>query len=131
MDDDSTQVSVLRAVDALRQATESSGPLKEGDGISGLWSPELVMTLCGGLMVLCMVSMFLVAWILKKRHASADQILQVFAILSIINVAAIILIAGYSAVQVSPIVGLFGAIAGYLIGKDRAASPDHQANSNL
>jgi len=43
--------------------------------------------------------------------------LRAFGILSIICVSAVLLVVGYNNEQLTPSVGLFGAIAGYLLGK--------------
>jgi hypothetical protein len=82
------------------------------------WSLDFVMYLCTGVLVVCLASMILATWALRRQGASASQLLKLFAVLSIINISAIVIIAGYGPQQVAPILGLFGAIAGYLLGKD-------------
>ena len=67
--------------------------------------------------------MILATWALRRKGASASQLLKLFAVLSIINISAIVIIAGYGPQQVAPILGLFGAIAGYLLGKDGPVTP--------
>lgn len=112
MSTDKTQ-ELLEQFKQARAAAAQSDP-----GLVQLWSPDLVIWLCTGMLLFCFASMVLAAWILSRQPVNPGQILRLFGILSIINVAAIVLIAGYGVDQVSPIIGLFGAIAGYLIGKD-------------
>jgi hypothetical protein len=40
--------------------------------------------------------------------------------LGIISILGLLLIVGYSNERLTPIIGLFGAIAGYLVGRDPA-----------
>ena len=49
---------------------------------------------------------------------SSLGILKLFGILSIIGMSSILLVTGYNKDQLTPIVGLFGAISGYLLGKE-------------
>ncbi|MCI0557732.1 MAG: hypothetical protein MN733_04500, partial [Nitrososphaera sp.] len=56
--------------------------------------------------------------LLWRQGSPPQQVLKIFGILSIIGVSALLLIVGYGNEQLTPIVGLFGAIAGYLLGKD-------------
>jgi hypothetical protein len=48
--------------------------------------------------------------------------LRVLGILTIIILSVVVVIIGYSQAQLTPIIGLFGAIAGYLLGKENNSS---------
>ena len=86
------------------------------------WSPELVEHLSYSLLIFTCVAMGLVTVLLwKSGKFSASSLLRIFGIITIIGVSSLLLIAGYSKDQLTPIVGLFGAIAGYLLGKEPSA----------
>ena len=54
---------------------------------------------------------------------SSLGILKLFGILSIIGMSSILLVTGYDKDQLTPVVGLFGAISGYLLGKESENGP--------
>jgi hypothetical protein len=62
-----------------------------------------------------MIMAMLLLW---RSRAQPHQVLRVFGILTIVALSALLLVVGYSNEQLTPIIGLFGAIAGYLLGKD-------------
>ena len=67
--------------------------------------------------------------LLWKKGASGAHILRVFGIITILGFSALLLFVGYSNTQLTPIVGLFGAIAGYLLGKDSNPVPPAAGNN--
>lgn len=67
--------------------------------------------------------------LLWKRESDPLQILRLFGIIVIICMSALLLFVGYDEGQLTPIVGLFGAIAGYLLGKDNSSSGGKPAGS--
>lgn len=82
------------------------------------WSPELVKFLVLAVLVFTVIALLLSTVLLWKRSADPSAVLRIFGVLAIIGVSAILLVAGYSNQQLTPIIGLFGAIAGYLLGRD-------------
>ena len=82
------------------------------------WTPDLVQFLSISLLAFSALILIMASTLLWRSKASAQDILRVFGILTIIGVSALLLITGYSNDQLTPIIGLFGAIAGYLLGKD-------------
>ena len=102
-----------RVVDVAKSATVRSvqTPL-EG------WSPELVKFLAIAILAFTLLSLLLCAVLLWRSRATGYHVLRIFGVLSIIGVSALLLAVGYSNEQLTPIVGLFGAVAGYLLGKD-------------
>jgi hypothetical protein len=82
------------------------------------WTAELIMFLTVSILLFACVAMGLATALLWRTKVSASQVLKVFGIVSIIGVSAVLLVTGYSNDQLTPIVGLFGAIAGYLLGRD-------------
>ena len=68
-----------------------------------------------------LITLVLASILLWKQGSNPQQILKIFGLLTIVGLSAVLLVAGYSNDQLTPIVGLFGAIAGYLLGKDGQA----------
>jgi hypothetical protein len=55
-------------------------------------------------------------WVMR-RGASTEEVLKGFALTLIIIGTLFLIVAGYSNNQIAPAVGLFGTLAGYLLGK--------------
>jgi hypothetical protein len=88
-------------------------------GVGGLtWTPELVQKLTLAVLAFGGLVLVLMTVLLYRRRESGAQILRCFGVVLIVCLSAILLVVGYSNEQLTPIVGLFGAIAGYLLGKD-------------
>jgi hypothetical protein len=98
-----------------RSAATTTGEIKVVSKPSN-WTPELVCKLSLGIGIFAIVSFALVTLLLWKRR-SAEQILRTFGILVIIFAAVFLVIAGYSDTQITPVIGLLGTIAGYLLGR--------------
>ena len=60
---------------------------------------------------------FCLTLLIIKKH-STDNILRPFGTILIIIGALFLIVAGYSEQQISPVIGLLGTIAGYILGKD-------------
>lgn len=88
------------------------------------WSPELVTTLSVSILIFTSLSLILSTALLWRNNSNGLQILKVFGILAIIGLSTFLLIVAYDKDQLTPIVGLFGAIAGYLLGKDSSKADD-------
>jgi len=67
-----------------------------------------------GLGVLIILVMALV---LRSKGASADDAMRAFSITLIIVGTLVLICAGYSNDQIAPAMGLFGTVAGYLLGR--------------
>lgn len=88
------------------------------------WSPDLVTSLSVSVLVFTTITLVLCTTLLWRARSNAIQVLRIFGILSIIGLSAFLLIVAYSKEQLTPIVGLFGAIAGYLLGKESTSNSD-------
>jgi hypothetical protein len=82
------------------------------------WSQELVRFLSLSVLGFSCLALILSTILLWRAGASPHQILRVFGVISIVGFSVLLLVVGYNNEQLTPIVGLFGAIAGYLLGKD-------------
>jgi hypothetical protein len=108
-----------KAVDVTVRATTAAAAQNH------LWSQELVICLSIEVLGFTIIALFLATVLLWRAKFSAHHVLRVFGILSILAFSALLLVVGYSNEQLTPIVGLFGAIAGYLLGKE-ASPPANQ-----
>ncbi|MGY8896453.1 MAG: hypothetical protein ACKVI8_00340 [Paraglaciecola sp.] len=82
------------------------------------WSPELIMQLTYSILGFASLALLLCTILLWGKSVTSIGILRIFGILCIVGLSAILLITGFGKDQLTPIIGLFGAIAGYLLGKD-------------
>lgn len=55
--------------------------------------------------------------ILYKKDATADSAIRAYALILIITGTIVLICAGYSNDQIAPAMGLFGTVAGYLLGR--------------
>ncbi|MFI5304451.1 MAG: hypothetical protein ACHQYP_06610 [Nitrospiria bacterium] len=68
------------------------------------------------------------AYLLGKGR-NAETVLRTFGTVLIIISAIFLVVVGYNDTQISPVMGLLGTIAGYLLGKEtREAKPIESAN---
>jgi hypothetical protein len=86
------------------------------------WSRDLVLALTAGILYFSVITFVLAAVLLWRSNAHPHHILRVFGIQSIVTFSALLMVVGYSNEQLTPIIGLFGAVAGYLLGKDPGRS---------
>jgi hypothetical protein len=66
------------------------------------------------------IVIILSALVLRSRAAAPELILRSFTITMIVSGTLFLICAGYTNDQIAPAVGLFGTIAGYLLGKGEA-----------
>lgn len=108
----------LSKLNAAQEAFDKAATVVQSQQWSQPWSPGLVQTLVLSVMGFTLITLVLATVLLWKQSAPPQQILKIFGLLAIVCLSAVLLVAGYSNDQLTPIVGLFGAIAGYLLGKD-------------
>jgi len=82
------------------------------------WSPDLVIYLSTSILLMTALALILGSVLLWKRSYAGQDILRLYGVVIIVGLSALLLVAGFSNDQLTPIVGLFGAIAGYLLGKE-------------
>jgi hypothetical protein len=99
-----------------------------------LWSPSLVSRLSLGIGFFAVFILVCVTILLRQQSEPAlpEQILRVFGILVIIFASVFLVIAGYSDTQITPVIGLLGTIAGYLLGRrpDQQTGGKHRGSSS-
>lgn len=115
----------MAALAAAQKAAQvaASGVPADSRANAALWSQSMVEFLALSILAFTFAALCLGSALLWKSSAGGAQVLRVFGVLTIIGLSALLLVVGYSNEQLTPIVGLFGAIAGYLLGKDIKTSP--------
>lgn len=114
--DNQTSIDALKA--AQSEADISSQNYSSQISMSQPWSPELVTELSSGVLIFTSLALVLSSILLWRSKANGLQVLRIFGVLCIVGLSAFLLIVAYDQDQLTPIVGLFGAIAGYLLGKE-------------
>ena len=114
----SGQPDPLAALDAAQEAVNAVTTQTTALQLTQAWSPDLIRFLAIAVLAFSFGALLLGTLLLWRAKAPASHVLRTFGIISIIGISALLLIVGYSNDQLTPIVGLFGAIAGYLLGKD-------------
>jgi hypothetical protein len=117
-----------KAGQAVKEAQEA---LNKDSGAAGgdvLWNEHFVLSLSVGLFVFAVIVIGCATYLLYKGKR-AWTLLRVFGVLSIIFLTVFVLVVGYSDKQLLPVIGLFGSLVGYLLGKTAIgdqAPPDSQ-----
>jgi hypothetical protein len=126
-----TAASVLTEIDQTTTTRADPGPaatVLRGDGLQQPWSPELVTKLSSSFLLFGGIICAVTAVLLWRRCRAAD-ILRAFSLPLIIVSAVYLVVTGYSDQQISSIVGLLGAIAGYILGQKEPAVRDRAGRS--
>lgn len=113
----------LARLNAAESALDKATSTAHAVASNPLWTPELVRFLAIAILIFTFGALVLGAVLLWREKAQGNQILRVFGVISIIGISSLLLIVGFSNEQLTPIIGLFGAIAGYLLGKDAQKDP--------
>lgn len=101
-----------------------------GESAQVVWTSGMVTTLTLAILVFTLVVLGLMTVLLKQNKENNHVgLLKSFGIIVIISMSSILLVVGYSNEQLTPIVGLFGAIAGYLLGKESGARANEGGNA--
>ena len=83
------------------------------------WTPELVQFLSSSILLFG-IAIVVVMAILALKGQKADNIMRMCALPLIIVAAVFLVVTGYTNEQIAPVTGLLGAIAGYILGAQRA-----------
>ncbi len=83
------------------------------------WSTHDAMTISASVLIFGAFLMAL-ASLAMFRGASESTVLRVYGMLTIIVMAVFLVVAGYDAQQMGPVIGLLGTLAGYLVGRSNS-----------
>ena len=86
------------------------------------WTESSVRYLSQSILIFTFLTLLLACVLLWKKESPPQQVVKVFGLLVILGLSSLLLVVGYSNEQLTPIIGLFGAIAGYLLGKDASGT---------
>jgi Kef-type K+ transport system membrane component KefB len=102
----------------------------------GLGGPERILTsfefyLSLEVLAFGLIVVLLEYFLLRRHSISSEELLRIYAVTLIIIGTLFAITAGFGNLQIAPAMGLFGTIAGYLLGRrDRTpnAMPDGNAH---
>lgn len=103
---------------AKQSGTVAESALQPGHLSGQPWSPELVITLTISIFSLAALILVMATFTMIHRKLSGAYALKLYTIVIIISFSSFLCITGYDSNQLSSVFGLFGAIAGYLLGKE-------------
>jgi len=84
------------------------------------WSKDMVLYLSLAILVFGLLVIVVMVYLVFKGK-DADQVLRVCALPLIIVAAIFLVVVGYTSEQIAPVMGLLGAIAGYILGSKRSS----------
>jgi ABC-type polysaccharide transport system permease subunit len=85
------------------------------------WTTTNAMTMSAVVLVFAFLIAVLAAYLMQKGK-EGEVVLRVLGTIMIVFLAVFLVVAGYDDKQISPVMGLLGTIAGYLLGK-QSTSP--------
>jgi hypothetical protein len=88
------------------------------------WSAQDAMTISASVL---MFGAFLITatTVAILKGIPAATVLRVYGMLTIIVMAVFLVVAGYDAQQMGPVIGLLGTLAGYLVGRSASSAADN------
>jgi hypothetical protein len=102
----------MQIANAPPAGTKAIAPPPSGRFLSSA-EGELALVVIGlGVLVIIALSI-----VLRSKESSADDAIRAYAITLIIIGTMVLICAGYSNDQIAPAMGLFGTLAGYLLGR--------------
>lgn len=107
--------AINNQLEQLDKTKPSSGGFTPTDG--DWWSVTNAMTMSSAILIFGLVVLVLATYLIKKGIAP-EAVLRIFGTILIIVIASFLVVAGYSDQQISPVIGLLGTLAGYLLGKE-------------
>jgi hypothetical protein len=117
---DASDGDVFARLDQAQAAADGTPQVVSGQP----WSADLVIYLSTSILLIIALALILGSVLMWKRSNSSQDILRLYGVVIIVGLSALLLVVGFSNDQLTPIVGLFGAIAGYLLGKDGKSGKD-------
>jgi len=115
------ELEALRA-EAQKLAQQQTDAVVSTQKAQQPWSPELVRYLSTSILLFGLGVMVIMGWLVVRRVIT-QGVLRLICVPLIVVAAVFLMVAGYDDQQLTPIVGLLGTIAGYLLGKTEPQSP--------
>lgn len=108
-----------------------TGTIQPGHISGQPWSPELVITLTISIFSLAALILVMATFTMIYRKLPGVYALKLYTIVIIISFTSFLCITGYDSNQLSSVFGLFGAIAGYLLGKEDNTNKNSTSTQSL
>jgi hypothetical protein len=105
------------------------GAVQDGDNREYTWTRGTAVTMGWSLLLFSAVVIGMATLLLWKRKVSGTQIVRLFLLALIVTLSCFLVIIGYSNTQLTPVIGLFGAICGYLLGRESQTPPEKNKES--
>jgi glycerol uptake facilitator-like aquaporin len=103
---------MLQVANPPPSGASSHAPAPVSSFISA-YEGELSLIIVGlGVVVIIALSV-----VLRKKESSAEDVVRAYALVLILIGTMVLICAGYSNDQIAPAMGLFGTVAGYLLGR--------------
>lgn len=115
-------IATAKSHGSLNATSTTQASKGKADSHMAEWNPSLVMKLSSGVAIFAILVLALTTVLMLKKR-NAEQVLRTFGILIVIFAAVFLVIAGYSDTQITPVIGLLGTIAGYLLGRRIEPTP--------
>lgn len=129
----STSIPTTDSAILSMQAAQKAADAAKTSGIESLttnWAPSLIQFLVVAVFLVLALTLVMSAVLMWRNSSTTGQILRTFGVILIVGFATVLLVVGYSSEQLTPIIGLFGAIAGYLLGKESSPPNSQTANKD-
>jgi hypothetical protein len=97
--------------------TQTTGPLPSAHFLSSIEGELTLAVIALGTLIIIALSI-----VLRAKNALPDDAIRGYSIILIITGTMVLICAGYSNDQIAPAMGLFGTLAGYLLGR-KAGQP--------
>ena len=86
------------------------------------WNPELVKFLTVSVLAFGLLVILTMA-VLVVRKSQAGEVLRLFTVPMVIVAAVFLVVTGFSSAQITPVIGLLGTLAGYILGVQSQKGP--------
>ena len=103
-------------VGPVKATTPPGRPIRQTSDDAG-WMTNKESVLAGFVLLFGTFVAILQAFLMIKREFRAHEIIRLSGLTFIVIATLFIITAGYSATEIAPAMGLFGTLAGYILGK--------------
>ncbi len=117
-----------KTIHSLANATTTATAEPMNSNAPTWWSVTNAMTISSIVLLFGLLVIFLATYLIRKG-INTEAVLRIFGTILIITVSVFLVVAGYTDIQIAPVMGLLGTIAGYLLGKETRENATGPGNS--
>lgn len=114
---ENTQTKLEEINKRISEAKNSSSTVTINQNQDVWWSNRNAMTISSIVLIYSFLIVLIAGYLIKIGRTS-ESVLKILGVILIITSSVFLVVAGYSDQQISPVIGLLGTLAGYLLGKD-------------